>query len=264
MTYLKKSNINIEKNNQTSTTIDTSNIRTIDMTARYGNDENSMPKPEVTVLDLNEAAKEMKTVDMSAKYGIDENSKPQLHVEYRLNDTNQEQQIPESQMIIQNVHDDLSNKTIISTRPAEGDELAYFTEITTYSDGTTVMTGLNQEYFPGANEYIIIPLDDNGLSRNIIIKDEPGSDNVVLIETINLTTIEEDPTFGQMQQTKQLETTRYFEGTEDGKVKEITNVDAEYNKRTEYVNNPNGISAIEDYNDRRIIYYEDGRQLTII
>lgn len=124
MTYFKQSNIKMEKNNQTSTTINTTNIKTIDMTAKYGNDENSMPKPEVTVLDLNEAQPEMKTVDMSAKYGIAENSKPPFNKEFIKkeigNDTNQVQQIPESQIIIQNVHEELSNKTIESTRPAEG------------------------------------------------------------------------------------------------------------------------------------------------
>ena len=263
MTYFKQSNIKMEKNNQTSTTIDATNIKTIDMTAKYGNDENSMPKPEVTMLDLNEAQLEMKTVDMSARYGIDENSKPQLHIEQRLNDTNQVQQIPESQIIIQNVHEELSNKTIESTRPAEGDELAFCTEITTYTDGTTVMTGLNQNYFPGATEYILIPLDENGLSRNIIIKGEPDSDNNVLIETINLTTIEEDPMMGPIQQTKQLGTTRYYEDRKDGLVKEITSQNSEWIKKMEFIDNPNGISAIEVYADKEIVYYENGMSKTM-
>lgn len=43
MTYFKQSKIKMEKNNQTSTTIDTTNIKTIDMTAKYGIDENSKP-----------------------------------------------------------------------------------------------------------------------------------------------------------------------------------------------------------------------------
>lgn len=120
------------------------------------------------------------------------------------------------------------------------------------------MTGLNQNYFPGANEYIIIPLDENGLSRNIIIKGEPDSDNVVLIETINLTTIEEDPMMGPIQQTTQLETTRYYEDRKDGLVKETISQNTEWIKKMKFIDNPNKISAIEVYSDKEIVYYENG------
>lgn len=238
MGVFHKSSIKIDSQNQGGESIDTSNLKIISTQAQYGTSNNSTPTMTVEYIDLNDESTNSNTIEPAT-------------------------QTITAEEAVQLIHDEITGKTLVSIRPAEGDELALFSEITTYEDGTIVRTGLNQSYFPGGLEYITIPIDpENGIYRDIVICDG-SNDGLVIVDNINQVTTTEDPNFGTIQESKEISSTKFYTDRSDGLVKVTIDQESDCIKRMEFINNPNGIVAEEIYADRDLIFYEDGTIKTL-
>lgn len=121
---------------------------------------------------------------------------------------------------------ELSEKTVVSTRPAEGDEAMLFSEITEYSDGTTRATGTNVNFVKGATDYITMPLDggengDGPNTRTITII-EGRDDHMVMQEQYLYSSFDESTGISAARQSMVIS---HYEGRDDHLVKEVRDVE---------------------------------------
>ena len=154
------------------------------------------------------------------------------------------------------VHEEIAQKTVVEDREATGDEIFIAGHITKYSDGTEVLTDVNQIFYKNTVEYITIPLEDGSGVRQILIM-ESNDEGLLCIDSINIGHKSDDGSSSSVS----YDVTRYYEGRNDGLVKRIDNPqNADYNSVAYYEGRSDGIVCVEQYLDKSIYYYEDGRQ----
>ena len=155
---------------------------------------------------------------------------------------------------VDSIYEELENKEIVSQRQAEGEELALFSEETTYSDGTVRKTGINQSFWPGSKDIIEKPsADGNSIETKITF--ENREDGMVLLTQTST---------GSSDNSQTTDIIKVFEGREDHKVREIANPsNEEYTLRVEYSGREDGVVAIEQSADKTITYYIDGTQKVV-
>ena len=153
---------------------------------------------------------------------------------------------------IERVHNTLENKTVESIRKSEGEESIFFQEVTSYTDGTTVETGINQKMYPGGVESITIPIAPEGNEINYITF-ENREDGLIMLETSYEKTIIEDPQMGKIEKANSYDTTKFYENREDGLVKTILNPKNDnFDSRDYYQGREEGIIQVDTYKDKKI------------
>lgn len=153
---------------------------------------------------------------------------------------------------IERVHNTLENKPVESIRKSEGEESIFFQEVTSYTDGTTVETGINQKMYPGGVESITIPIVPEGNEINYITF-ENREDGLIMLETSYEKTIIEDPQMGKIEKSNSYDTTKFYENREDGLVKTILNPKNDnFDSRDYYQGREDGIIQVDTYKDKKI------------
>ena len=230
-----------------------SEVRTAEPINIYGPGGRPSVSSEIQELDLSTEAEEQQAIIRPNQYGP--GGKPPVNIQPNpLNSTSEANLNPVEQVL-----QDLETKEVISSVP---DTQGLCDTIITYEDGTKRMVGLNQNYWPNGKEQIIIPITPDGSQSKSIVTFEGREDGLTAQEFQNDIVIEEDPIMGKVTNSKTHDYVNYYEGREDKLVKEtIYPMNVEYTKKSEFEGREDGIKAIEEYPNKIITYYIDGRAI---
>jgi hypothetical protein len=251
-------NTSIESSSKTVTKRDlimnsSSEVRTAEPINIYGPGGRPSVSSEIQELDLSAETEEKKAMIRPNQYGP--GGKPPVNIQPNpLNNTPTETLNPVEQVL-----QDLETKAVVSSVP---DTQGLCDTIITYEDGTTRMVGLNQNFWPNGKEQIIIPITPDGSQSKSIVIFEGRDDGLTAQEFQNDLIIEEDPIMGKVTSSQTHDYVSYYEGREDKLVKEtVYPINVDYTRKQEFEGREDGVKAIEEYPNKIITYYIDGRAI---